>query len=143
MAGHLNLVYVLAAAVTTLIVVAFLAVLYQRCYKRCPEGQLLVVYGRVPGGSVVLDSGRFVFPLIQDSCYVSLGPFELAARSQGGFPRAVRVGSTAKHRRVAGLQLLGLSHTEVVAMVEEILDQTGPNAQLLEERLSELGLETV
>lgn len=139
MLGDSQLVYTVAAAVVLGLVVLILQ------YKRCPEGKLLVVYGaHLPDAFVVLDSGgRFVLPLVQQSAYLSLAPIELAERRGPGYPRAVRIGSTAALRRNAALQLIGLSDAEIAAKVEKILKQPDSSARLLGQRLAELGLEIV
>ena len=49
-------------------------------YKRCPSDQILVVYGRVGGQSArcIHGGGALVWPLIQDSEYLSLTPITIS-----------------------------------------------------------------
>ncbi|MBN2511569.1 MAG: flotillin family protein, partial [Sedimentisphaerales bacterium] len=49
-------------------------------YRRCPSDQILVVFGRVgrdQTSNCIHGGGTFVWPLIQDYCYMSLTPMTI------------------------------------------------------------------
>ena len=58
---------------------SFVIVVAQR-YKRCPSNRVLVIYGKVRGGTsatCVHGGAAFVWPLFQDYSYLSLEPIQI------------------------------------------------------------------
>ena len=61
----------------SLLIVFFLV--WVKRYKRCPSDRILVVYGRVNGGSAKCIQGgaAFIWPIIQDYAFLDLTPISL------------------------------------------------------------------
>src|SRR5512145_1922998 len=68
--------------ITALIVLIVSTVVFLASrYKRCPSDMILVVYGKVGEGQsarCIHGGGTLVWPLIQDSAYMSLTPITIS-----------------------------------------------------------------
>jgi flotillin len=72
-------IYLLIGALTGVLgLVGFLWAVASR-YKRCPSDKILVIYGKVGGGTskCVHGGGAFVWPIIQDYAYMDLTPIPI------------------------------------------------------------------
>ena len=115
------------------------------CYKRCPRGKLIVVYGPARGQRprfVITSQGRFVLPLLQDYAFLSLASIRVPDVGRG---LTVKIGETAELRNSAALNLLKLSENEIVRLVRERLKEVGEEGteSVVRAKLNELGLEVV
>lgn len=71
--------YLLIAVGLGILFVFILLVVFFRRYKRCPSDRVLVVYGKVGGGSAKCIHGgaAFVWPVFQDYEYLDLTPMSI------------------------------------------------------------------
>ncbi len=68
------------------IIILFTIVFLASRYKRCPSDMILVVYGKVGKGksaNCIHGGGALVWPLIQDSAFLSLTPMTISIPLQG------------------------------------------------------------
>ncbi|MDP8207298.1 MAG: SPFH domain-containing protein [Candidatus Electryonea clarkiae] len=108
--------------------------------KRCPSDQVLVVYGKVGKGSdgesrssqCIHGGTAFIWPLIQSYQFLSLSPMQIGINLRGALslqnirvdvPSVFTVGisTTLAIMSNAAERLLGLKHTQVEALAEEII----------------------
>ena len=104
-------------------------------YKRCPSDKILVNYGRVGAGAssnCIHGGGAFVWPLVQDSAYMSLTPMtiniplENALSKQNirvSVPSTFTVGISTEEGVMnnAAERLLGQHNDEIIKLVREII----------------------
>ena len=103
-------------------------------YKRCPSDQILVVYGRVGGQSArcIHGGGALVWPLIQDSEYLSLTPITISIPLKNALslqnirihvPSTFTVGVSTDPVIMtnAAERLLGLNQPAIEEMAREII----------------------
>jgi len=125
------LIVVAALAFLVLSTITFLA----SRYKRCPSDRILVIYGKVGAGQSAIcihGGGTLVWPLIQDSAYLSLTPMTIAIPLQNALslqniridvPSTFTVGISTRPEimNAAAERLLGLSGAEIEEMSKEII----------------------
>jgi flotillin len=131
----MNPTYILIAiAALIIILVAMVMALLSR-YRRCPSDMILVVYGKVGKGQsakCVHGGGTFVWPVIQQSAYMSLTPMTIGiplknALSQQNIridvPSAFTVGISTQPSIMtnAAERLLHLRRQEIEDMAREII----------------------
>lgn len=121
-------------SIPVLIVFSSIYFLIKR-YKRCPSNRVLVIYGRVgkdKSAHCIHGGGAFVWPLIQDSQFLSLEPMTIEINLTGALskqnirintPSKFTVGiSTDEHLMVnAAERLLSLSETQIKSQAEDII----------------------
>lgn len=103
-------------------------------YKRCPSDQILVVYGKVGGQSArcIHGGGTLVWPLIQDSEYLSLTPITISIPLKNALslqnirihvPSTFTVGISTDPVIMtnAAERLLGLHQNAIEEMAREII----------------------
>jgi hypothetical protein len=102
-------------------------------YRRCPSNKVIVVYGKVGGGTArcVHGGGVFVWPLIQDYAVLSLEPMTMdidlrGALSKGNIrvsiPATVTFGISKKQGILqnAAERLLGLEKKQIISQASDI-----------------------
>ena len=70
-----------AAAVAIIVILASSVAFFAARYRRCPSDKILVVYGKVGKGQSAMcihGGAKLVFPLIQDSRFMSLVPMTIS-----------------------------------------------------------------
>lgn len=131
MGTNFMLYAIIAFAVLMFFTIVFLA----SRYRRCPSDQILVVYGKVQKGrssKTMHGGGAFVWPLIQDSQYLSLTPMTINidlknALSQQNIrinvPSTFTVGISTDPAIMsnAAERLLGLRPPAIMEMAREII----------------------
>jgi flotillin len=125
---------VLALLVLVGVVVSTIVFLASR-FRRCPSDRILVIYGRVGTGQsshCIHGGGAFVWPLIQDSAYISLTPMTIAIPLQNALslqnirinvPSTFTVGISTEPviMNNAAERLLMLEPQAIEAMAREII----------------------
>ena len=122
---------IVAFAVLVVSLILFLA----SRYKRCPSDKILVVYGKVGEGqsaNCIHGGGTLVWPLIQDSEYLSLTPITINIPLRNALsmqnirinvPSTFTVGISTQPQimTIAAERLLGLANREIEEMAREII----------------------
>ncbi|MBI5014021.1 MAG: flotillin family protein [Deltaproteobacteria bacterium] len=104
-------------------------------YERCPSDRILVVYGKVGKGQssrCIHGGGAFIWPLVQDSAFLSLTPMTISIPLQGALslqnirinvPSTFTVGISTNPTIMmnAAERLLGLPASQIEEMVREII----------------------
>ena len=125
------LIVVAALAFLLLSTITFLA----SRYKRCPSDMILVIYGKVGAGQsakCIHGGGTLVWPLIQDSAFMSLTPMTIAIPLQNALsmqniridvPSTFTIGISTRPEIMAAAaeRLLGLSRKDIEEMSKEII----------------------
>jgi len=117
--------------------VAFLFMMlvsFVRRYKRCPSDRILVVYGKVGGGSAKCIHGgaAFIWPVIQDYAFLDLTPTSIEVNLEKALskqnirvdvPSKFTVGVSTEHGVMenAAERLLGLQRPDVHALAHDII----------------------
>ncbi len=126
--------WVLPIAALIILVVSTVVFLASR-YKRCPSDMILVVYGKVGEGQsarCIHGGGALVWPLIQDSSYMSLTPITISIPLQGALslqnirinvPSTFTVGISVDKNTMnnAAERLLNLPPQRIEDMAKEII----------------------
>ncbi len=76
---HTDYLWIIVIIALVVLISSFFLFLASR-YRRCPSDQILVVFGRVGRDQTsrcIHGGGTFVWPLIQDYCYMSLTPMTI------------------------------------------------------------------
>ena len=125
---------VIGALLAAVLLVGMLLLFVSR-YKRCPANKLLVVSGRVSGGNAakcISGGGTFVWPVIQESDYLSLEPIQIdiPLKDALSFENirvsvpsvfTVAVGTEAEVRQNAAIRLLTLDQNQVKRQAQDII----------------------
>src|SRR5688572_5247985 len=104
-------------------------------YKRCPANKVLVISGKVGGGEsakCISGGGAFVWPVIQEYAYLSLGPIQIdiPLRDALSFENirvsvpsvfTVAVGTEAEVRQNAAIRLLTLDQNQIKRQAQDII----------------------
>ncbi len=126
--------WVLPIAALIILVVSTVVFLASR-YKRCPSDMILVVYGKVGEGQsarCIHGGGALVWPLIQDSAYMSLTPITISIPLQNALslqnirinvPSTFTVGISVDKSTMnnAAERLLNLPPQRIEDMAKEII----------------------
>jgi flotillin len=113
------------------VILSFFLMLTRR-YQRCPSNRVLVIFGKVGGGSTsrtIHGGAALVWPLIQDYAYLSLEPIQIEVPLKGALSMenirvnvpsvfTVAIGTDPEVMQNAAIRLLGLN-------IEEIKQQAG------------------
>ncbi len=127
--------FMLYAIIAFAVLMFFTIVFIASRYRRCPSDKILVVYGKVQKGrssKTLHGGGAFVWPLIQDSQYLSLTPMTINidlknALSQQNIrinvPSTFTVGISTDPAIMsnAAERLLGLRPPAIMEMAREII----------------------
>ena len=114
------------------------AVAFARRYKRCPSDKVLVVYGKISGGSKGLSArcyhggASFVWPIIQDYQFLDLTPMPIEIKLEGALsqqnirvntPSTFTVGISTEPGVMenAAERVLGLSQSEIQDLARDII----------------------
>lgn len=125
---------VIGAALAAVLLVGMLLLFVSR-YRRCPANKLLVVSGRVGGGNAakcISGGGTFVWPVIQESDYLSLEPIQIdiPLKDALSFENirvsvpsvfTVAVGTEPEVRQNAAIRLLTLDQNQVKRQAQDII----------------------
>jgi flotillin len=124
------LFFILAFVIIVTSTIIFLA----SRYRRCPSDAILVIYGKVGGDSArcIHGGGTFVWPLIQESAYISLTPITINIPLQNALslqnirvnvPSTFTVGISIDPAVMnnAAERLLGLAPPEIEQLAREII----------------------
>src|SRR5260370_4426930 len=117
--------------VAAVVFLSFVLLLVNR-YKRCPSNRVLVIYGKVGGGSTarcIHGGAAFVMPLIQDHAFLNLEPLQIEIPLKGALSAenirvsvpsvfTVAIGTDMEVMQNAAIRLLGLN-------IQEIKQQAG------------------
>jgi flotillin len=117
-----------------LILLSFLMLLLNR-YKRCPSNRVLVIFGKVAGGTTaktIHGGAAFVWPLIQDHAFLSLEPIQIEIPLKGALSIenirvnvpsvfTVAIGTDPEIMQNAAIRLLGLNTNEIREQSEHII----------------------
>lgn len=130
--GYVGLV--LIAGVLALLFFVF-ALLLMKQYKRCPSNRILVIYGKVAGGTsakTVHGGAAFVVPLFQDYAYLSLEPIQIEIPLRDALSIenirvsvpsifTVAVGTETELMQNAAIRLLGLTPIQIKQQAQDII----------------------
>jgi len=125
--------FIVIAVAAAILFVMFLAVVSR--YKRCSSDQILVVFGKIgKGGSskCIHGGAAFVWPIIQDYCFLSLRPFQIDVPLQKALSRqnirvsvpsnfTVGISTNPAVVTAAAERLLGMNSNELETVVREII----------------------
>jgi flotillin len=114
--------------------ISFILLLVQR-YKRCPSNRVLVIFGKVGGGTsarTIHGGAKFVWPLIQDYAYMSLEPIQIEIPLRDALSMenirvnvpsvfTVAVGTQAEVMQNAAIRLLGLNQNQIKQQAQDII----------------------
>lgn len=125
------------AAIVLLAAIVFFSfvILLSQRYKRCPSNKVLVIYGKVGGGTsakTVHGGASFVWPLIQDYDFLGLEPIqiEIPLKDALSFENirvnlpsmfTVAIGTEGDVMQNAAIRLLGLDVIQVRKQAEDII----------------------
>jgi flotillin len=110
-------------------------VLLTRQYKRCPSNRVLVIYGKVAGGTsakTVHGGAAFVVPLFQDYAYLSLEPIQIEIPLRDALSIenirvsvpsifTVAIGTETELMQNAAIRLLGLTPLQIKQQAQDII----------------------
>jgi len=134
MAGSFLIVAIIAFI---FIVVIFYALLKR--YKRCPSDRILVVYGKVGGGSggsrsskTIHGGAAFIIPVLQDYAFLDLTPISIEVNLTNALskqnirvdvPSRFTVGITTEPELMgnAAERLLGLNQSQIYDLAKDII----------------------
>ena len=125
---------VVVVAVAVIILFGFGIFMTTR-FRRCPSDQILVIYGKTRRGQsavCVHGGGRFVWPIFQEYCYMSLRPMTINIPLKGALslkniridvPSTFTVGVSREPEitQNAAQRLLGLDINSIEEMAKEII----------------------
>ncbi|MDR2865768.1 MAG: hypothetical protein LBV68_09190 [Spirochaetaceae bacterium] len=131
MGFNFTLVAVIFLAVFLFILIVFIA----SRYKRCASNRVLVVFGKISGGRsarCLHGGGAFVWPLIQDYCYLDLTPMTINIPLKGALSQqnirvnvpstfTVAIATEESSMNSAAVRLLGLENKDIESMATEII----------------------
>jgi len=127
---------VFALPLATLVVLFIFVVLvtFFRRYKRCPSDRILVVYGKVGGGSAKCIHGgaAFIWPVFQDYSFMDLTPISIEVNLTNALSKqnirvdvpsrfTVGVATEAGVMENAAERLLGLVRQDIYALAHDII----------------------
>ncbi|MBI1318798.1 MAG: flotillin family protein [Candidatus Hydrogenedens sp.] len=122
------------AVVIAIVLASFLMLLATR-YKRCPSNNIMVIYGKVGGGSssrCIHGGAAFIVPLIQDHAFLSLEPIQIEVPLRDALSMenirvnvpsvfTVAIGTDAVTMNNAAIRLLGLPVAAIKKQSEDII----------------------
>jgi flotillin len=128
-------IWVVAGAAFAALLVLGLARFFVSRYRRCPSNQVLVVSGRVGGGSAartLVGGGTFVWPVIQESAYLDLTPIQISIELTDALSFenirlavpsvfTVAIGTEPHIVQNAAIRLLGFDHRQIAVQASEII----------------------
>jgi len=122
-----------AVAIAVLFVFVVLVTFFRR-YKRCPSDRILVVYGKVGGGSAKCIHGgaAFIWPVFQDYAFLDLTPTSIEVNLTNALSKQnIRVDVPSKFTvgvstepgvmELAAERLLGLQRADVHSLAHDII----------------------
>jgi flotillin len=130
-----SMVWIGALVLLSVVVFFTFVLLLVNRYKRCPSNMVLVIYGKVAGGTsakCIHGGAAFIWPLLQDSAYLSLEPIQIEVPLKDALSIenirvnvpsvfTVAVGTEYDVMQNAAIRLLGLSLPEVKKQAEDII----------------------
>jgi flotillin len=133
--AEINLQWLTAGAVGIAVLFFPIFMMLVRRYKRCPSNRVLVIYGKVGGGSTakcIHGGAAFVWPLIQDYAYLSLEPLQISIPLKDALSMenirvnvpsvfTVAIGTDPDVMQNAAIRLLGLNTQQVTHQAQDII----------------------
>jgi flotillin len=131
--------WVIAGAVTLVLLVISAAVFFVSRYRRCPANKILVISGSTgkdtDGKQVakcISGGGAFVWPVIQEYDYLDLNPIQLPIKLMDALSfeniriatpatMTVAIGTDDEHQHNAATRLLGLDQNEIQKIASDII----------------------
>ncbi len=130
-----TLIYLGVIAVFVMIVFFIFVSLLVTRYRRCPSNRALIIYGKVKSGEsakCIHGGAAFVWPLIQESAFLSLEPMQIEVPLRGALSSenirvnvpsvfTVAIGTTPEVLQNAAVRLLGLNTEEIKQQASDII----------------------
>jgi len=125
---------IIGVAIAAVLVFTMIVLLGKR-YKRCPSNAILVIYGKIMGGTsakTIHGGAAFVIPLLQDYAYLSLEPIQIEIPLGDALSMenirvnvpsvfTVAIGTDTATMQNAAIRLLGLDTAHVKKQAEDII----------------------
>lgn len=106
-----------------------------RRYKRCPSNRILVIFGKVKGGTTskcIHGGAAFIWPVIQDYAFLNLEPIQIAVPLRDALSAenirvevpsvfTVAIGTQPEIMNNAAIRLLGLNTPQIKQQAEDII----------------------
>jgi len=104
-------------------------------YKRCPSNRILVIYGKVRGGTTstcIHGGAAFIWPVIQDYAFLHLEPIQIGVPLKDALSAenirvevpsvfTVAIGTQPEIMQNAAIRLLGLNTAQIKQQAEDII----------------------
>ncbi len=127
-------VFVLPIATLAVLFVFVVLVTFFRRYKRCPSDRILVVYGKVGGGSArcIHGGASFIWPVFQDYAFMDLTPISIEVNLTNALSKqnirvdvpsrfTVGISTESGIMENAAERLLGLQRQDIHALAHDII----------------------
>jgi flotillin len=127
-------VYILPVAIVVVFFVFVVLVTFFRRYKRCPSDRILVVYGKVGGGSArcIHGGAAFIWPVFQDYSFMDLTPISIEVNLTNALSKqnirvdvpsrfTVGISTETGIMENAAERLLGLKRQDIHALAHDII----------------------
>lgn len=127
-------VFVLPIATLAVLFVFVVLVTFFRRYKRCPSDRILVVYGKVGGGSArcIHGGASFIWPVFQDYAFMDLTPISIEVNLTNALSKqnirvdvpsrfTVGISTETGIMENAAERLLGLQRQDIHALAHDII----------------------
>ncbi len=127
-------VFILPIATLAVLFVFVVLVTFFRRYKRCPSDRILVVYGKVGGGSArcIHGGASFIWPVFQDYAFMDLTPISIEVYLNNALSKqnirvdvpsrfTVGISTETGIMENAAERLLGLQRQDIHALAHDII----------------------
>jgi flotillin len=127
-------VFALPIATLAVLFVFVVLVTFFRRYKRCPSDRILVVYGKVGGGSArcIHGGASFIWPVFQDYAFMDLTPISIEVNLTNALSKqnirvdvpsrfTVGISTETGIMENAAERLLGLQRQDIHALAHDII----------------------
>jgi flotillin len=127
-------VFILPIATLAVLFVFVVLVTFFRRYKRCPSDRILVVYGKVGGGSArcIHGGASFIWPVFQDYAFMDLTPISIEVNLTNALSKqnirvdvpsrfTVGISTETGIMENAAERLLGLQRQDIHALAHDII----------------------
>lgn len=126
--------FILPIATLAVLFVFVVLVTFFRRYKRCPSDRILVVYGKVGGGSArcIHGGASFIWPVFQDYAFMDLTPISIEVNLTNALSKqnirvdvpsrfTVGISTETGIMENAAERLLGLQRQDIHALAHDII----------------------
>jgi flotillin len=127
-------VFAVPLAMIVVLFVFVVLVTFFRRYKRCPSDRILVVYGKVGGGSArcIHGGAAFIWPVFQDYAFMDLTPISIEVNLTNALSKqnirvdvpsrfTVGISTETGVMENAAERLLGLARQDIYALAHDII----------------------